>query len=222
VSENPVPTAVSGVSAGRIVRHRLADRLIHWLAAAAVLVLLATAFLPIVGIDFGWVTIHWSAGWVLIAVVLLHILRASFWQDFRSIWIGAADLRDALAIVRKTLRLGDPPLRRPGKYSFAQKFIHLAFTIVLLAAMITGSLMMVKIDTPWWDRNPYWLGDASWGVVYVVHGLAALLLVTMVMAHVYFALRPEKWLFTRAMLAGWITRDEYARHHDPERWQVKE
>jgi len=213
---------VPGVSAGRIVRHRLPDRLIHWLAAVAVLVLLATAFLPIAGIEFGWVTIHWSAGWVLIAVVLLHILRASFWQDFRSIWIGAADLRDALAILRKTLHLSDSPARRPGKYSFAQKFIHLAFTIVLLAAMITGSLMMVKIDTPWWDRNPYWLGDASWGVVYVVHGLAALFLVTMVMAHVYFALRPEKWLFTRAMLAGWITREEYNRHHDPERWQVKE
>jgi formate dehydrogenase subunit gamma len=222
VSENPVTTAVPGVAAGRIVRHRLADRLIHWLAAAAVLVLLATAFLPIVGIEFGWVTIHWSAGWVLIAVVLLHILRASFWQDFRSIWIRADDLRDALAIMRRTLRLGNLPARRPGKYSFAQKFIHLAFTIVLLAAMITGSLMMVKVDTPWWDRNPYWLGDASWGVVYVVHGLAALLLVTRVMAHVYFALRPEKWLFTRAMLAGWITREEYVRHHDPERWQVKE
>jgi formate dehydrogenase subunit gamma len=64
------------------------------------------------------------------------------------------------------------------------------------------------------------LPDATWGVVYVLHGLAALLLITMVMTHVYFALRPEKRLFTRSMIKGWITRAEYVEHHDPERWRV--
>ena len=39
--------------------------------------------------------------------------------------------------------------------------------------------------------------------------------------HIYFALRPEKLLFTRAMLRGWITRAEYSEHHDPQRWQVE-
>ena len=80
--------------------------------------------------------------------------------------------------------------------------------------------MLKKIDTPWWDADPYWLADETWGVVYVLHGLAALTLITMVMMHVYFALRPEKWLFTRAMIRGWITRAEYGEHHDPQRWQV--
>ena len=56
--------------------------------------------------------------------------------------------------------------------------------------------------------------------MYVLHGLAALLLVTMVMMHVYFALRPEKLKFTRAMIRGWITRQEFDEHHDPKRWQV--
>jgi cytochrome b subunit of formate dehydrogenase len=56
--------------------------------------------------------------------------------------------------------------------------------------------------------------------VYVLHGLAALMLVTMVMMHVYFALRPEKLKFTRAMIFGWITRREFDEHHDKERWQV--
>jgi cytochrome b subunit of formate dehydrogenase len=80
--------------------------------------------------------------------------------------------------------------------------------------------MMVKIDTPWWDRNPYWLRDETWGIVYLIHDFAALSLVTMVIAHVYFALRPEKLFFTRSMLLGSITREEYAEHHDPSRWRV--
>jgi cytochrome b subunit of formate dehydrogenase len=54
----------------------------------------------------------------------------------------------------------------------------------------------------------------------VLHGFAALMLVTMVMLHVYFALRPEKLEFTRAMIRGWITRREPDEHHDPKRWQV--
>ena len=213
--------AERGARPERIVRHAGLDRAIHWLIAASVVTLLLTAFLPILGFDFAWVTIHWAAGFVLTAVVVLHIVRALFWQDWREVWIDARDVRDAATIVRATLRVPGALLPRPGKYSFAQKFIHLAFSVVVLAAIVTGGLMMVKIDTPWWERDPYWLSAAQWGVVYVLHGLAALCLVTMVIVHVYFALRPEKLHFTRSMILGWITREEYRAHHDTNRWQVR-
>ena len=213
--------AERGARTDRIVRHAGLDRAIHWLVAASVIALLATGFLPILGLEFAWVTIHWAAGFVLIAVVALHIVRAAFWQDWREVWIGPRDFRDAAAIVRATLRAPGASLPRPGKYSFAQKFIHLAFAGVVLTAIATGALMMVKIDTPWWDRNPYWLTDAQWGIVYVLHGLGALCLVTMVIVHIYFALRPEKLHFTRSMILGWITREEYRAHHDSNRWQVR-
>ena len=36
----------------RIVRHRLPDRIFHWVMAASVLALLATGFLPILGVRF--------------------------------------------------------------------------------------------------------------------------------------------------------------------------
>ena len=49
--------------------HALPDRLFHWLSAACVLTLLGTAFLPILGLPFGWVTVHWVTGVVLIAAV---------------------------------------------------------------------------------------------------------------------------------------------------------
>ena len=206
-------------TAGRIVRHALPDRLFHWLGAACVLVLLGTAFLPIIGIEFGWVTVHWVTGLVLIAAVLFHIVRVLVRGTLGSMWLGRADVADALEVVRATLER-KLPSRRPGKYSVAQKFIHHAFAVVVLTTSITGSLMLARIDTPWWQRNPYLLADATWGIVYVLHGLGALLLITMVMMHVYFALRPEKLKFTRAMIRGWITRREFDEHHDPQRWQV--
>ena len=204
----------------RVVRHAGIDRLIHWLMAVCVLLLLATAFLPILGIDFAWVVLHWSTGFVLAALVLVHLVRSLAPAKLKRIWIGPRDIAEALSIVGRTLKRDPTPRPRPGKFSFAQKFIHLAFAVVVLAAIVTGALMMVKIDTPWWDRNPFWLTDPTWGVVYVLHGLSALLLITMVMTHIYFALRPEKLMFFRSMITGSLTRDEYERHHDPDRWPL--
>jgi formate dehydrogenase subunit gamma len=210
----------AGGSAERVLRHKLPDRIFHWVTAAAVLVLLGTAFLPILGVAFDWVTIHWVTGVILIVAVVFHLVRAL--PALPKIWIGAADLREAAAIVRATFSGKAPAPPLPGKYSFAQKLIHLCFAVVVLTAAVTGALMLLRIDTPWWRRNPYLLGDQTWGIIYVLHGLAALLLITMVMTHVYFALRPEKLLYTRSMIRGWITRPEYEAHHDPQRWKLHE
>ena len=216
------PTRAStggSATAERIVRHAPADRFVHWVIAACVLTLLGTAFLPIVGVKFEWVTIHWITGLVLGVAVLVHLGRVIVRGTWGTMWIGRADFADMLDVAGSTLRRA-LPARRPGKYSVAQKFIHHVFTLVVLTTLVTGSLMLLRIDTPWWRRNPYLLADSTWGIVYVLHGLAALMLVTMVMMHVYFALRPEKLKFTRAMIRGWITRREYDEHHDPQRWQV--
>jgi formate dehydrogenase gamma subunit len=215
-----VPASAGRAKPDKILRHALADRLFHWLTAVCVLVLLATAFLPILGVDFGWVTPHWITGLVLIAAVLFHLVRSLVWQDWRAVMFSSADVREAAGIVRGTLRARDAAPVKPGKYSFAQKLIHLCFAVVVLAVIVTGSLMLAHVETPWWRPNAYLLSDASWGVVYVVHDLAALLFITMVMTHVYFALRPEKLFFTRSMIRGWITRAEFDEHHDPNRWQV--
>ena len=203
----------------RIARHALPDRVLHWVCAACVLTLLVTAFLPIIGVELAWVTVHWVSGVVLAVAVLFHVVRVLARGTWRSMWIGRADFADVLDVAGATLRRANPK-RRPGKYSVAQKLIHHAFTAAVLTTLVTGSLMLLRIDTPWWQRNPYLLADATWGIVFVLHGLAALMLVTMVMMHVYFALRPEKLKFTRSMILGWITRREFDEHHDPQRWQV--
>jgi len=197
-----------GSPADRIERHKFVDRAYHWLMAASVLILLVTAFLPILGIKFEWVGIHWVTGLVLTLIVVFHIIRATIWQSFWSMMIDSTDLK--------------APFARPGKYSPAQKLYHLAISVLILSTIATGLLMWRKVDTPFWQRDPYWLSTDSWGVVYAIHGLAAMALVTMVIIHVYFALRPDEWHLTRSMLRGWMTRKEYADHHDPRRWPAKD
>ena len=41
-------------------------------------------------------------------------------------------------------------------------------------------------------RNPYLFSDMTWGMMYVLHGLAGVGLIALMMVHVYFGVRPEK------------------------------
>ena len=203
-----------------IVRHSLFDRLFHWLTAISVLVLLFTAFLPVLGLKFSWVTLHWISGFVLTAVVSVHLVRSLIWQDFRSMWFGLRDIKEIFATLGWFLKRKDSALIKPGKYSPAQKLMHHVASLIVLATIATGLVMMVKTDTPWWDRDLYWLTDENWGIIYVLHGFAALFLMVVVMIHIYFAIRPEKLMYTRSMITGKLSRDEYLDQHDPERWRI--
>jgi cytochrome b subunit of formate dehydrogenase len=203
----------TGPDGTRRIRHALVDRLFHWICAAAVLLLLGTSLLPILGFEFAWVRIHWWTGVVLAALVVAHMIRASFWQDFRSMWIGFGDLKHELLRPRSAFRGGISDSKIHGKYSLAQKAIHHIFSVVVLTAIGTGFLMLAKVDTPWWRRDPYWLSDDVWATVYVLHDLASLALVTMIIVHIYFALRPEKFYLTKSMIFGWITGTDYTKHY---------
>jgi len=199
-------TRADSAPTGRVQRHKLIDRIYHWLMALCVLILIVSAFLPIFGWKFAWLDLHWTTGVVLTIAVLFHIIRALFWQN---IWAMFIEIRD--------LQAG-----KPGKYTAAQKLYHLGVSTLVLAAIGTGLLMLRKIDTPLWKRDPYWFDDSGWGVIYAIHGFAAMALVTMIMIHIYFALRPDEWRLTRSMFRGWITSKEFRDHHDPKRWQAKE
>ncbi len=204
----------------RVIRHRRVDRLYHWLMAISVIVLTATAFLPIFGIKFAWLDIHWITGVGLAALVLIHVVRAIVWQDWRNMWIGITDLRDLWRSVYRLLggRGATPSL--PGKYDAAQKLYHFGVAIVVLAVVGSGLLMLLKIDTPLWRRNPYWFSSDTWGVIYVIHGMASMAIVAIVIIHIYFALHPDQWYLARSMFRGWISREEYSEHHDAARWKA--
>lgn len=209
-------------SDGRVLRHHLADRLYHWLMAASMLVLLITGFLPVLGINFAWVDPHWIAGIVLTVLVLFHALRSLIWLKPSDIWIRWREYTDSARALTTEL-LGGPRVKRKfGKYSVGQKAFHHAVAVVVIVAIVTGSIMMIGIDGPFWERNPYLFSEATRGLVFVLHGFAGLISITMVMVHIYFACRPEKLYMTRSMLRGWITRAEYEEHHDPDLWDASE
>jgi cytochrome b subunit of formate dehydrogenase len=203
----------------RIPRHSLTARLFHWVMAAAMFVLLLTAFLPVMGVRFPWVTWHWIAGLVLTASILFHVVHATFWLDFWSIWVGPKDVPELKAEILRELG-HEVPGPKPGKYPLGNRLYHLVIVVAALAVVGTGLLMMNRVRTPFLVRNPYLFGDAAWGLTYVMHGMAGVSLVGLVIAHVYFAVRPDKRWITKSMIFGWITRRQYLEHHDPQRWAV--
>ncbi|MFO1402666.1 MAG: cytochrome b/b6 domain-containing protein [Steroidobacteraceae bacterium] len=194
-----------------ILRHRGADRLFHWVMAASVLVLLATGLLPQLGVQFDWVALHWSAGLLLVVAIAFHVVRVIARRSVAAMHMSSVDVAQLRA-------LAGGPAVLPGKYSLAQKAMHHAVALPGLAAAATGLLMLAKVDTPFWQRNPYWLEAGTWGIVYVVHGLAALCLLSLVMLHLYFALRPEKRCYLQAMHGGWMSRADWRARHDAALW----
>ncbi len=225
----------------KVERHPLGARLFHWLMAIAMFALLVTAFFPVVGIQFAWVTIHWIAGLLLLATILFHVVHSTARQDFRSMVVDTADLAEGKEGLQRFFHRnsagaetaapgqGETPVTAgraqtppAGKYPLDHKLYHHAAALVSVVAILTGLLMMLRIDTPLWAASPYFLSDGTWGVLYVLHGLSGVALITLVVAHVYFAARPEKRWMTRAMVRGWITQEEFLAHHDPRRWVVAE
>jgi formate dehydrogenase subunit gamma len=182
----------------KITRHAGIDRAFHWLMAAIMLVLLATSLLPVLGVHFAWYGVHWVSGVLLTLVIALHILRALFFQKPRSIMISGSDFKP----------------RGAGKYTLPQKLMHLAWAVAVLVAIVTGLLMLRKSGVSFLERDPYVRSLASWGIITLLHDLAALLSVFLVLVHVYFGILPEKRAYLRSMLGGSISRADLAQEHD--------
>jgi len=215
------PPQVAARIPAEVPRHSLAARLFHWTMAAAMFALLITAFLPRVGVQFAWVTYHWIAGIVLTASVLFHIVHATFFMDPWSIWPDKADIEDASRRMKRFLGQVAPPPHRFAKYPLENKMYHFAIVLAGLSAILTGVFMMFRVRTGILPRNPYLFGDMTWGLMYVLHGLAGVGLIALIMVHVYFAIRPEKLVITKSMIFGTLSREHYLEHHDPQRWAVE-
>ena len=205
----------------RIKRHSFAARAFHWIMAASMLTLLVTSFAPILGWRFDWVQLHWMAGIALTISIVYHIIHASFWLDFWSIWLNREDVNEATTRFKRSLGGKAPAPRKAGKYPWDNKMYHTAIVLSALAVVPTGLFMMVRVRNPFFGRNPYMFTDGTWGWMYVLHGLSGIGLVGLTMAHIYFAIRPEKLWITKGMVFGDISKQEFLEHHDPQRWVVE-
>ena len=205
----------------RVKRHSFTARAFHWIMAASMFALLITAFLPRVGVQFAWVTYHWIAGAVLTVSIVYHVIHATFFMDPWSIWPDKADIEDAQRRLKRFMGQEAPPPRRFAKYPLENKMYHGVIVLTGLAVIVTGVFMMFRVRTAFFPRNPYLFGDMTWGLMYVLHGLAGVGLIALIMVHVYFAVRPEKFDITKSMIFGTMSKEHYLEHHDPERWTVE-
>ena len=205
----------------RVPRHSLAARLFHWIMAGSMFALLITAFLPKVGIQFNWVLYHWIAGLLLTASILFHIVHATFYLDFWSIWPDRTDLEDAKNRLMRFFGKDAPLPNKFAKYPLENKMYHGVILLSGLAVTCTGLFMMKRVQTGIFVRNPYLFSDMTWGLMYLLHGLAGVGLIALVMMHVYMGIRPEKWPITKSMITGYMSKDFYLEEHDTERWVVK-
>ncbi len=136
-AKNDSPASLAAIPE-RVPRHSLVARAFHWVMAISMLVLLFTAFLPKVGVRFDWVTYHWIAGTVLTVSILFHIVHASFYLDFWSIWPDKIDMRDAMRRVMRFMGKPEPPPDRFAKYPLENKLYHGVIMLSGLAAIVTG------------------------------------------------------------------------------------
>ncbi len=84
-----------------------------------------------------------SRAWSSRLLILLHVVRALFWQSPRIMAIRGADF-------------GEMQGRRlPGKYTLPQKLMHLGWAVAMLVAIVTGWLLMQKAGVPFLERDPY-------------------------------------------------------------------
>jgi formate dehydrogenase subunit gamma len=203
----------------RVARHTLTTRVSHWLLAVSVLALLTTGIVPILGLKFPWLTIHWIAGLVLAAYTVFHTVHTIVRRNLLSMWVGPRDIRETWQ--RLQMISGKAvAIAKPGKWGVENKAFHHLTAAAGLTVIATGLLMMLRVDTVLAPANPYILPEATWGMMFVLHGLGAVVFVGAIMVHIYFALHPDKHWITWSMIRGWISRRDYVWHHDPARWPV--
>ncbi len=203
-------------SDSKIVRHKLQDRIFHWAMALCMIMLIFTGISPVIGIEFDWVPIHWISGTIFTILIIWHLIRSIFFQDIFSMWISFSEIRSFIIAIFRNRVL------KSGKYSIPQKLLHNTVTVISLVAIITGILLMVRIDTPLWERNPYLFDQSTWGWIYVFHGLSSLCFISIIIIHIYFAIRPEKFFYTRSMVFGSISKKDFDDNHDDKLWVNKE
>src|SRR6266446_9066300 len=96
---------------------------------------------------FTWVTYHWIAGALLTVSIVFHVIHASFWLDFWSIWPDKVDLRDAWRRMLRFLGRPAPLPRKFAKYPLENKLYHGAIIVAGLSAIFTGVFMMFRVRT---------------------------------------------------------------------------
>ncbi len=135
-------------------------------------------------------------------------------------WVNGADIKAGMAELSHMVGRNGTEVPKAAKYPIDHKMFHHGAAVSGLAAIVTGIFMMLRLETPFWTANPYLLSESAWGLMYIVHGISGVALIALVITHIYFAIRPDKWWITKSMIYGFIGREKYVENFDPARWPV--
>lgn len=206
---------------GRVERYELGARLYHWGNFVVLLLLLVSgaAFFfagwlpplkPWAGIS--WLLVHEILAGLFIALLILHIVFSIVRTGLGAMWFGRGDGRD-LARRAGYHFGGSAPLPRTGKYDVAQKIYHLLLAIFAVVMIATGISLFLNAEV-FTSLGHGWM---RWQRI--LHDIFAFLFAAVIIGHVYLRLLRPRWPALRAMITGWISRDEFERDHDWKRWQ---
>jgi len=197
------------VHRGELLRHPVYTRVVHWSVAIAFILSLLSGFAIYSPWLYRWLTPLFGGGamtrflhpWFGLAFTIafffqfLNWLRAMLWTDADTRWT-----RRLRAYVTNRDKV-EPP--ETGFFNAGQK---LYFWVIVLSAvlfLLTGVLL-------WFDNvAPRWAVAVS----YVVHDIAALIMLAGFIIHVYEGTAAQPGTF-RSMTDGTVTRD-WARTHHP-------
>jgi len=90
---------------------------------------------------------------VLTISIIFHVIHASFWLDFWSIWPDRPTLRmrcEGFAVHGQPA----PPPRRFAKYPLENKLYHGAIMATGLSVILTGVFMMFRVRTIFFPAIP--------------------------------------------------------------------
>ena len=119
------------------------------------------------------------------------------------------------------------------EWSIRNRYVVILASIALAVAGVRAMLTtpvdaipdlsenQVIVFTDWMGRGPQEIEDqVTYPLSVNLQGLAGVGFITLTIAHVYFAIRPEKLPITASMIVGSMSREFYLKEHDPTRWVV--
>ncbi|WP_345870744.1 formate dehydrogenase subunit gamma [Shewanella algae] len=192
-----------------IVRHKLIDRICHWVIVFVGLVTFLTGF------AFFFPSFQWLSGivgtpqlakvmhpffgiamCVLLAVMLLRYYNHNKWNRYDLPWMKAI----VWVLLQKEENI--PPV---GHYNPGQKMLFRSFVVFVLAFIVTGFMMWQPYFAPMFSAEA-----VNWATL--IHSACGILMLTALVVHVWMACWIEGSI--TGMLYGKVSK-AWARKHHP-------
>lgn len=197
------------VHRGELLRHPVYTRFLHWSVAIFFILSLLTGFAIYSPWLFHWITPLFGGGprtrllhpWFGLLFTLFFFFQFLNWAA-PMVWT-AADRRWVKKMRRYVTNEEGPESEDVGFFNGGQKLYFWAIVVCGILFLITGLLMWFS------DLVGRWIMAVS----YVVHDLAALVMLAGFIIHVYEGTAHQPGTF-RSMIDGTVTED-WARTHHP-------